>query len=159
MATNKEIVENAYASFATGDVPAALGAMADDIQWTEADGFPLAGTYVGPQAVLEGVFMRLGEIGELWPSSNTSTPSRSASSADRRFPMMTSSCAPRAGSSCWGTGRPAPPASATSGWACGQRPVPQRGRGAAARDGAAPRELRASFQTGRRAAAGSGPPA
>jgi ketosteroid isomerase-like protein len=64
MATNQEIVENAYASFATGDVPAALGVMADDIQWTEADGFPLAGTYVGPQAVLEGVFMRLGEIGD-----------------------------------------------------------------------------------------------
>jgi uncharacterized protein len=64
MTTNKEIIENAYASFATGDVPAALGAMADDIQWTEADGFPLAGTYVGPQAVLEGVFMRLSEIGD-----------------------------------------------------------------------------------------------
>src|ERR1700691_176360 len=64
MATNKVIVENAYASFATGDVPAALGAMADDIKWTEADGFPLAGTYVGPQAVLEGVFMRLGEVGD-----------------------------------------------------------------------------------------------
>jgi ketosteroid isomerase-like protein len=64
MATNKEIVENAYAGFAAGDIPAALGAMADDIQWTEADGFPLAGTYVGPQAVLEGVFMRLGEIGD-----------------------------------------------------------------------------------------------
>ena len=64
MATNKEIIENAYASFATGDIPAALGAMADDIEWTEADGFPLAGTYVGPQGVLEGVFMRLGEIGD-----------------------------------------------------------------------------------------------
>ena len=64
MATNKEIIENAYASFATGDVPAALGAMADDIEWTEADGFPLAGTYIGPQAVLEGVFMRLAEIGD-----------------------------------------------------------------------------------------------
>jgi uncharacterized protein len=64
MATNKEIVEGVYASFAQGDVPGALGAMADDIQWTEADGFPLAGTYVGPQAVLEGVFMRLGEIGD-----------------------------------------------------------------------------------------------
>ena len=64
MATNKEIVESIYASFATGDVPAVLGAMAEDIQWTEADGFPLAGTYVGPQAVLEGVFMRLGEIGD-----------------------------------------------------------------------------------------------
>ncbi len=64
MATNKEIVEGLYESFAHGDVPAVLGAMADDIQWSEADGFPLAGTYVGPQAVLEGVFMRLGEIGE-----------------------------------------------------------------------------------------------
>jgi ketosteroid isomerase-like protein len=64
MATNKDIVEGVYASFVQGDVPAVLGAMADDIQWTEADGFPLAGTYVGPQAVLEGVFMRLGEIGD-----------------------------------------------------------------------------------------------
>jgi uncharacterized protein len=64
MAANKEIIGSAYTSFATGDVPAALSAFADDIQWTEADGFPLGGTYVGPQAVLEGVFMRLGEIGE-----------------------------------------------------------------------------------------------
>ena len=64
MATNKEIVEGAYASFAKGDVPAALAAMDDNIEWTEADGFPLAGTYVGPQAVLEGVFMRLGEVGD-----------------------------------------------------------------------------------------------
>ncbi len=64
MATNKEIIEGAYASFAKGDVPAALAVMAEDIQWTEADGFPLAGTYVGPQAVLEGVFMRLEEIGD-----------------------------------------------------------------------------------------------
>jgi ketosteroid isomerase-like protein len=64
MATNKQIVEGAYASFAQCDVPAALGAMDDDISWTEADGFPLAGTYVGPQAVLEGVFMRLSEVGD-----------------------------------------------------------------------------------------------
>jgi ketosteroid isomerase-like protein len=64
MATNKEIVEAAYASFAQGDVPAALGAMADDIEWNEAAGFPLAGTYIGHQAVVEGVFMRLAEIGD-----------------------------------------------------------------------------------------------
>jgi ketosteroid isomerase-like protein len=64
MATNKEIVEGAYSSFAQGDIPAALGAMAEDIHWVEADGFPLAGTYVGPQTVLEGVFMRLAEIGD-----------------------------------------------------------------------------------------------
>jgi ketosteroid isomerase-like protein len=64
MATNKEIVQRAYASFAQGDVPAALAAMDESIEWKEADGFPLAGTYVGPQAVLEGVFMRLGEVGD-----------------------------------------------------------------------------------------------
>ena len=64
MATNKEIVASAYASGAQGDMPALLDMMADDIQWTEADGFPLAGTYVGPEAVLEGVLMRVGEIGD-----------------------------------------------------------------------------------------------
>jgi ketosteroid isomerase-like protein len=32
----------------------------DELEWTEAAGFPLAGTYHGPQAVLEGVFARLG---------------------------------------------------------------------------------------------------
>ena len=71
MNTNSEIIQGLYASFAQGDVPAVLGAMADDIQWTEADGFPLAGTYVGPQAVLEGVFMRLGEIGDEWAAVPT----------------------------------------------------------------------------------------
>lgn len=63
--SNKEIIEQAYASFGAGDIPAALAAFADDIQWVEPDGLPYAGTYVGPQAVLEGVFMRLGEIGPL----------------------------------------------------------------------------------------------
>lgn len=62
--TNTQIIEQAYASFAAGDVPAALAAFADDIRWVEPDGYPVGGTYVGPQAVLEGVFMRLGEIGD-----------------------------------------------------------------------------------------------
>lgn len=64
MATNREIIERAYARFAQGDVPAALTAFADDIEWTEPDGYPLAGTYVGHQAVVDGVFMRLDVIGD-----------------------------------------------------------------------------------------------
>jgi ketosteroid isomerase-like protein len=64
MATNREIIERAYASFAQGDIPAALDAFADDIQWTEPDGYQLGGTYVGHRAVVDGVFMRLGEIGD-----------------------------------------------------------------------------------------------
>jgi ketosteroid isomerase-like protein len=62
--TDKEIIEQAYASFGADDSPAALGALRRDIRWTEPDGYPIAGTYVGPQAVLEDVFMRLGEIGD-----------------------------------------------------------------------------------------------
>jgi uncharacterized protein len=64
VATNKEMIESLYGSFAQGDVPSVLGAMDANIEWTETEGFPLAGTYVGPQAVLEGVFMRLAEVGD-----------------------------------------------------------------------------------------------
>jgi len=64
MPTNKQIVQGAYQAFAEGDVPQVLALMDDKIEWTEAEGFPLHGTYVGPQAVVEGVFMRLGEIGD-----------------------------------------------------------------------------------------------
>ena len=64
MATNKQIIQGAYQAFAEGDVPKVLAVMDDKIEWTEAEGFPLHGTYVGPQAVVEGVFMRTGEIGD-----------------------------------------------------------------------------------------------
>ena len=64
MATNKEIIQDAYASFAQGDVPAVLAKLAPSIEWTEPAGYPLGGTYVGPQAIVDGVFMRLGEVGE-----------------------------------------------------------------------------------------------
>src|SRR5450759_1005025 len=63
--TNKEITEALYASFAKGDVPAVLAVMDPKIEWTEAEGWPLySGTLVGPQAIVDGVFMRLGEIGD-----------------------------------------------------------------------------------------------
>lgn len=64
--TNKEIIRQIYQSFASGDVPDVIGKFSYDISWTEADGFPLAGTFVGPQAVVENVFMRLSELGDDW---------------------------------------------------------------------------------------------
>jgi len=64
--TNKEIIRELYQSFASGDVPAVTARFGDDITWTEADGFPLAGTYIGPQAVVENVFMRLSEFSNDW---------------------------------------------------------------------------------------------
>lgn len=57
---NLDGVRGAYAAFANGDVPGVLGFLSADIEWTEAEGFPYGGTYTGPNAVLEGVFMRLG---------------------------------------------------------------------------------------------------
>jgi len=58
--SNIDSIKQVYQAFAKGDVPTVLGVLSPEIDWTEAEGFPYAGTYHGPRAVLEGVFMRLG---------------------------------------------------------------------------------------------------
>lgn len=65
---NIEIVQNIYTAFAKGDVPAVLEKFHPKIEWNEAENFPYAdgNPYVGPQAVLEGVFARLGAEWEYW---------------------------------------------------------------------------------------------
>lgn len=55
-----EIAKTLYTAFAKGDVPVVLGGLASNVRWTEAEGGPYGGTYLGPQAVLEQVFMKLG---------------------------------------------------------------------------------------------------
>jgi ketosteroid isomerase-like protein len=58
-----DIVDSArsvYAAFERGDIPVALALFAPEIRWTEALGGAYGGTSVGPQAVLENVFMKLG---------------------------------------------------------------------------------------------------
>lgn len=59
MASNTDTVRRLYDSFAKGDVPAVLAALDPAVRWTEAEGFPYGGTYVGPGAVLNNVFMKL----------------------------------------------------------------------------------------------------
>ena len=60
MSAHSDTIANVYAAFARGDVPAVLGVLAPSVSWTEAEGFPYGGTYVGPDAVLQNVFMKLG---------------------------------------------------------------------------------------------------
>jgi uncharacterized protein len=60
MTTNLEKIRNVYAAFGRGDIPTALSVLAPDASWTEAEGFPYGGTYVGADAVLRNVFMRIG---------------------------------------------------------------------------------------------------
>ena len=57
---NTDLIDSIYEAFAKGDVPGVLGALDPNIEWTEAAGFPYGGTYVGPSAVLENVFMKIG---------------------------------------------------------------------------------------------------
>ena len=61
-AENVEVVKGIYQAFATGDVPAVVGAMSPDIEWNEAENFPYSdgNPYRGPDAILGGVFARLG---------------------------------------------------------------------------------------------------
>jgi hypothetical protein len=53
---NVEFVKGVYGAFDRGDVPAVLGAFADDIEWFEAEGMPYGGVYHGPDAVAQNVF-------------------------------------------------------------------------------------------------------
>lgn len=57
------LIKGVYEAFAAGDVPGVLGAMSEDIVWHEADNFPYAdgNPYIGPEAVLQGVFARTFE--------------------------------------------------------------------------------------------------
>ena len=59
---NVQIIRGIYEAFARGDVPAVLNAFDPHIEWREADNFPYAdrNPYIGPQAIVAGVFMRLG---------------------------------------------------------------------------------------------------
>ena len=59
---NVNIVRRLYEAFAAGDVDTVLTLLSPDIVWTEAENFPYADNnpYRGPEAVLTGVFGRLG---------------------------------------------------------------------------------------------------
>jgi ketosteroid isomerase-like protein len=57
--TNLQIIQEHYAASDRGDLAGMLADLAPDAAWTEMAGFPYAGTYVGPQAVADGVFKRI----------------------------------------------------------------------------------------------------
>lgn len=63
MANSQQIVRDIYAAFAAGDVPKFLGFLHPNIRWNEAESFPLAdrNPYVGIDAIVAGVFGRLGD--------------------------------------------------------------------------------------------------
>jgi ketosteroid isomerase-like protein len=59
--TNVDLIRGLYAAFAKGDLGAVLAAMDPAIEWNEAEGHPFGtgSPFIGPQAVVNGVFLRL----------------------------------------------------------------------------------------------------
>lgn len=53
IAENKQLIRDYFGALAKSDYPKALGYFADDITWWVLPSSPLAGTYVGKDAVLE----------------------------------------------------------------------------------------------------------
>ena len=65
---NVDLVRGMYDAFAAGDVPTVLQSFDPEIVWNEAENFPYAdgNPYVGPHAVVDGVFARLGSEWDYW---------------------------------------------------------------------------------------------
>jgi len=61
--SNVQFAKDMYGAFARGDIPAVLAGFHSEIQWRQAEGHPYQPdgvAWVGPQAVLEKLFMRIG---------------------------------------------------------------------------------------------------
>lgn len=58
---NVQVVDATYKAFAKGDIPTVLGLLDEKVVWNEAEGNTLAdgNPYIGPDAVLNGVFARI----------------------------------------------------------------------------------------------------
>ena len=63
MADSVGIVRSAYDAFSRGDVQTVLGLLSEKVEWNEAEHFTYwtGSPFIGPQAVLNGVFARVGQ--------------------------------------------------------------------------------------------------
>ena len=66
MKSPREVIESHYAAGERGDLPRMMADFATDIVWTEAAGFPIAGTYVGVDSVRDNVFIALAKEWDGW---------------------------------------------------------------------------------------------
>lgn len=64
MRKNYDIVKGHYAASGRGDIAAMFADVSETVEWTEMAGFPCAGTWIGPQAVIDNVFKVLGSAWE-----------------------------------------------------------------------------------------------
>jgi uncharacterized protein len=54
-----DVIQAHYEANDRGDLAGMLAPLANNIRWTEMAGFPCAGTYIGPDQIVQNVFARL----------------------------------------------------------------------------------------------------
>jgi uncharacterized protein len=59
MGANLDLIRATYEGSSEENGRNLVAVLAPDAEWTEAEGFPYAGTYVGKEAIVAGVFRRL----------------------------------------------------------------------------------------------------
>lgn len=62
--SNVDIIQAHYAASDRQDIVGMMAHLAPEVRWTEMEGFPCAGTWVGPQQVIDNVFAVLGAAWE-----------------------------------------------------------------------------------------------
>ena len=60
MNNNFDIIKDHYAASDRKDIAGMMANISPTVEWTEMAGFPCAGTWMGPQAVIDNVFKVLG---------------------------------------------------------------------------------------------------
>lgn len=61
MNQNFTAIASHYRGSDKGDIEAMMAPITETTEWIEMAGFPYAGTYVGRDAIVDGVFKRIGE--------------------------------------------------------------------------------------------------
>ncbi|MTV36961.1 nuclear transport factor 2 family protein [Duganella radicis] len=64
MSSNYDIIAAHYAASDRLDLAGMMANVSATVEWTEMAGFPCAGTWIGPQAVIDNVFKVLGTAWE-----------------------------------------------------------------------------------------------
>lgn len=64
MPSNYEIIQAHYAASDRKDIAGMMAHVSPEVRWTEMAGFPCAGTWVGPEQVIDNVFAALGAAWE-----------------------------------------------------------------------------------------------
>ena len=59
MTSRRDLIRRTYEGSSEENGRNLLAVLHPDVEWTEAEGFPYAGTYVGVDALMAGVFARL----------------------------------------------------------------------------------------------------